>query len=111
MATRGATGGDLATSRPGFGRAVRRLTTETKQAFKTTEFCAELPRGEWGGEAVSGDLNTGDGSANRPTLVARGLTATLTRPALPQQPSKAQVDFQRRVVAQPLVPPRMVVEG
>jgi len=40
MATRGATGGDLATSRPGVGRAVRRLTTETKQAFKTTEFWA-----------------------------------------------------------------------
>jgi hypothetical protein len=40
MATRGATGGDLATSRPGFGHAVRRLTTETKQAFKTTEFWA-----------------------------------------------------------------------
>ena len=40
MATTGATGGDLATSRPGVGRAVRRLTTETKQAFKTTEFWA-----------------------------------------------------------------------
>jgi hypothetical protein len=40
MATRGATSGDLATSRPGVGRAVRRLTTETKQAFKTTEFWA-----------------------------------------------------------------------
>ena len=40
MATTGATGGDLATSRPGFGRAVRRLSTETKQAFKTTEFWA-----------------------------------------------------------------------
>ena len=40
MATTGATRGDLATSRPGFGRAVRRLTTETKQAFKTTEFWA-----------------------------------------------------------------------
>jgi hypothetical protein len=37
MATTGATGGDLATSRPG---VVRRLTTETKQAFKTTEFWA-----------------------------------------------------------------------
>jgi hypothetical protein len=35
-----ATGGDLATSRPGVGRTVRRLTTETKQAFKTTEFWA-----------------------------------------------------------------------
>ena len=40
MATRGATSGDLATSRPGVGRAVRRLTTETRQAFKTTEFWA-----------------------------------------------------------------------
>ena len=40
MATTGATGGDLATSRPSVGRAVRRLTTETKQAFKTTEFWA-----------------------------------------------------------------------
>ncbi len=40
MATTGATGGDLATSRPRVGRAVRRLTTETKQAFKTTEFWA-----------------------------------------------------------------------
>jgi hypothetical protein len=40
MATTGATSGDLATSRPGVGRAVRRLTTETKQAFKTTEFWA-----------------------------------------------------------------------
>jgi hypothetical protein len=40
MATTGATGGDLATSRPGVGRAVRRLATETKQAFKTTEFWA-----------------------------------------------------------------------
>ena len=37
MATTGATGGDLATSRPGAGRAVRRLRTETKQAFETTE--------------------------------------------------------------------------
>jgi hypothetical protein len=40
MATTGATGGDLATSRAGVGRAVRRLATETKQAFKTTEFWA-----------------------------------------------------------------------
>jgi hypothetical protein len=40
MATTGATGGDLATSRPRIGRSVRRLTTETKQAFKTTEFWA-----------------------------------------------------------------------
>jgi hypothetical protein len=40
MATTGATRGDLATSRPGVARAVRRLTTETKQAFKTTEFWA-----------------------------------------------------------------------
>jgi len=40
MATTGATGGDLATSRPGVGGAVRRLATETKQAFKTTEFWA-----------------------------------------------------------------------
>jgi hypothetical protein len=40
MATTGATRGDIASSRPGFGRTVRRLTTETKQAFKTTEFWA-----------------------------------------------------------------------
>ena len=40
MATTGATGGDLATSRPRVGRTVRRLTTETKQAFKTSEFWA-----------------------------------------------------------------------
>jgi uncharacterized membrane protein YcjF (UPF0283 family) len=40
MATTGATRGDLATSRPGVRRTVRRLTTETKQAFKTTEFWA-----------------------------------------------------------------------
>jgi hypothetical protein len=40
MATTGATGGDLATSRPGVGRAVRRRATETKQAFKTSEFWA-----------------------------------------------------------------------
>jgi hypothetical protein len=40
MATTGATGGDLATSRPRAGRTVRRLTTETKQAFKTSEFWA-----------------------------------------------------------------------
>jgi hypothetical protein len=39
MATRGATGGDLATARTGVGRA-RRLTTETKQAIKTTELWA-----------------------------------------------------------------------
>ena len=42
MATTGATSGDLATSRPRAGRAVRRLTTETKQAFKTTEFWAMI---------------------------------------------------------------------
>jgi hypothetical protein len=40
MATTGATRGDLATSRPRAGRTVRRLTTETKQAFKTSEFWA-----------------------------------------------------------------------
>jgi hypothetical protein len=39
MATTGATRGDLATSRPR-GGTVRRLTTETKQAFKTSEFWA-----------------------------------------------------------------------
>ena len=39
MATTGATGGDLATSRHA-GRTVRRLATETKQAFKTSEFWA-----------------------------------------------------------------------
>jgi hypothetical protein len=40
MATRGATSGDVATHRSGVGRTVRRLTTETKQAFKTSEFWA-----------------------------------------------------------------------
>jgi hypothetical protein len=40
MATTGATRGDFATNRSGVGRAVRRITTETKQAFKTTEFWA-----------------------------------------------------------------------
>jgi hypothetical protein len=40
MATTRASGGDFATSRPGLGRATRRLATETKQAFKTTEFWA-----------------------------------------------------------------------
>jgi hypothetical protein len=40
MATTGATRGDLATPRPLSGRAIRRLTTETKQAFKTSEFWA-----------------------------------------------------------------------
>ena len=42
MATTGATGGDRATSRLGVGRAVRRLRTETKAAFKTTEFWAMI---------------------------------------------------------------------
>ena len=42
MATTGATGGDLATSRPRAGRAVQRLATETKQAFKTSEFWAMI---------------------------------------------------------------------
>jgi hypothetical protein len=40
VAGRAATSGDLATSRPRPGRAVRRLATETKQAFKTSEFWA-----------------------------------------------------------------------
>jgi hypothetical protein len=40
MATTGATGGDLATHRTGVARSARRLATETKQAFKTTEFWA-----------------------------------------------------------------------
>jgi hypothetical protein len=40
MATTGATRGDLANSRGLAGRRARRLTTETKQAFKTTEFWA-----------------------------------------------------------------------
>src|SRR5688572_11333278 len=40
MATKATTGGDFATSRTALGRAGRRLTTETKQAFKTTEFWA-----------------------------------------------------------------------
>jgi hypothetical protein len=41
MATTGATSGDqVGTRSSGIGRAARRLTTETKQAFKTTEFWA-----------------------------------------------------------------------
>ena len=40
MATTGATRGEFANSRGLAGRAARRLTTETKQAFKTTEFRA-----------------------------------------------------------------------
>jgi hypothetical protein len=40
MATTGATRGEFANSRGLAGRAARRLTTETKQAFKTTEFWA-----------------------------------------------------------------------
>jgi hypothetical protein len=41
MATTGATHGDHAGSRPsGVVRSARRLATETKQAFKTTEFWA-----------------------------------------------------------------------
>jgi hypothetical protein len=42
MATRGATTGDVATRPPVSARTARRLTTETKQAFKTTEFWAML---------------------------------------------------------------------
>jgi hypothetical protein len=42
MATTGATGGDVATRPTGIARTARRLTTETKQAFKTTEFWATL---------------------------------------------------------------------
>jgi hypothetical protein len=40
MATTGATGGDFATQRRGIARTARRMATETKQAFKTTEFWA-----------------------------------------------------------------------
>jgi hypothetical protein len=41
MATTGATSGDHVSTRPsGVVRAARRLSTETKQAFKTTEFWA-----------------------------------------------------------------------
>jgi len=42
MATTGATRSDFANSRGVVHRAARRLTTETKQAFKTTEFWAML---------------------------------------------------------------------
>jgi len=42
MATTGAAGGDLATARRRPSGAVRRLATETKQAFKTSEFWAML---------------------------------------------------------------------
>jgi hypothetical protein len=38
MATRDATGAALGTPRASFARTGRRLVTETKQAFKTTEF-------------------------------------------------------------------------
>ena len=40
MATTDATGGNVATSRTGVASVARRLTTETKQAIKTTEFWA-----------------------------------------------------------------------
>jgi hypothetical protein len=40
MATTGATRGDFATQRTGIARTARRMATETKQAFKTTEFWA-----------------------------------------------------------------------
>jgi hypothetical protein len=40
MATHSATGADSRRSRGGLRRATRRLATETKQAFKTTEFWA-----------------------------------------------------------------------
>jgi hypothetical protein len=40
MATTGATSGEIATSRGGVRSAGRRLSTETKQAIKTTEFWA-----------------------------------------------------------------------
>ena len=42
MATTGATGGEIATSRRGVRPTGRRLTTETKQAIKTTEFWARV---------------------------------------------------------------------
>ena len=40
MATHSATGADTRRSGGGLGRAASRLATETKQAFKTTEFWA-----------------------------------------------------------------------
>ena len=40
MATHSATGADTARGNGTFSRAARRLATETKQAFKTTEFWA-----------------------------------------------------------------------
>jgi hypothetical protein len=40
MATHSATGADTPRSGGGLSRATRRLATETKQAFKTTEFWA-----------------------------------------------------------------------
>jgi hypothetical protein len=40
MATTGATSSGLDNRPSGVGRVARRLTTETKQAFKTTEFWA-----------------------------------------------------------------------
>ena len=40
MATHSATGADTRRNRSALGRATRRLATETKQAFKTTEFWA-----------------------------------------------------------------------
>ncbi len=42
MATTGATSRGLDARGNGVGRTARRLTTETKQAFKTTEFWAML---------------------------------------------------------------------
>jgi hypothetical protein len=40
MASTGVTSGDLSARSGGISRSARRLTTETKQAFKTTEFWA-----------------------------------------------------------------------
>lgn len=40
MATHSATGADTGRTRGAIGNATRRLATETKQAFKTTEFWA-----------------------------------------------------------------------
>jgi hypothetical protein len=42
VASTGATSGDLSARSTGVSRAARRLSTETKQAFKTTEFWAMI---------------------------------------------------------------------
>ena len=63
MATTGATHGDQLGTRPsGVVRTARRLTTETKQAFKTTEFWAML--GAIVAILIAGAVDDGLGARN-----------------------------------------------